>query len=132
MKQPTTRGETAFNVFDADEAGPDDSIGSTGRHVPPPGTRPGGARGVIPAIAAIVILTVVVAIGGFTEAPAPSASPPPSDAEAIATAPVCRPASTTMVPVFALGIAGGSGEGIGGLVGTTRLPGGVTPGVVWP
>jgi hypothetical protein len=122
----------AFTVFDADAAGPDGSIGSAGRHAPPPGTRPGGARGVVPAIAAIVILTVAVAIGGFTEAPAPSASPPPSEGEAIATAPVCVPASTTTVPAFSLGVAGGSGEGIGGLVGTTRLPGGVTPGVDWP
>jgi hypothetical protein len=68
-----------------------------------------------------VILTVAVTIGGFVEAPSPNATTSATGPDGVATD--CAPASATTVPVFTLGVAGGPGPGIGGLVGTTQVPG---------
>ncbi len=124
------RDEAAMPVFDADAPAP--VSGRSPRSVAP-GRRPGRARGVGVAVAALVLLTAGVAIGGILEAPAPSGSPASSASkgDATASAVACQPPPTNTVPAFVVRGAG-SELGIAGVVGYSRRPGLETSKGVWP
>lgn len=119
------RDEFEIPVFDADGAA---SGSRTSDPAGMPGRRPGRARSVGIAVAALVLLTAGIAMGGILEPPAPSESPSPSGP--LASVPVCVPVATNTVPAFALR-ATGSQLGFGGAVGYTHRPGVETPGEGW-
>ncbi|HEX5590034.1 MAG TPA: hypothetical protein VFX65_07070 [Candidatus Limnocylindrales bacterium] len=105
-------------VFDADEAPRARARGPRGAVVG--GRRPGRARSVGIAVAALVVLTAGVAIGGILEgaAPSPSASAPATP-EGSAVAATCTTATTT-VPSFVLVPEGSTTPGRAMLLGLSH------------
>lgn len=121
------RGDADLPVFDAD------AVPASGRsHLRPPasGRRPGRARGVWPAVGALVVLTAGVAIGGALESPKPSSSSVPPSASPTLVAALCGPVGTESVPSFGLRIANTT-LSYPGLVGYTRRPGWESERVGW-
>jgi hypothetical protein len=115
-------------VFDAD------SGASDGRAARVPGApdgqpgRQGRSSGVGLAVAALVVLTAGVALGGIMETGVPSGSQTPS--HAVATPPACVPVATNVVPGFTIAVVGAD-PGYAGLAGYSRLPSGETLGHAW-
>lgn len=114
--------EFEFPVFDegADAAGSPPAGRGSG-----PGRPPRRARGVLPAVALIVLLAAGIAIGGIPES-APSGNPSPTGSPA----PACVPVATSAVPTFEVRAAG-SEFGFAGVVGYTHRPGFETPDEGW-
>lgn len=84
--------ETEMPVFDADPSAP--GLRAPGR-VGGSGHRAGRARGLGVAVAALILMTAGIAIGGMLVTPAPTGSPIPSErAEATATVSLATPRPT--------------------------------------
>lgn len=82
-------------AFEAELDGPVDRPSGSG----PARRRPGGARSAGIAVAALVLLTAGVALGGVLDQPSPTTAPF-----------ACVPVSTDSVPSFALGVVGQDGR----------------------
>ena len=118
MGRGMDREATEMPVFDADASLP--GVRPVRRAVG--GGRGGSARGIGVAVAALVLLTSGVVVGGMLEDPGPTASPslagsaPPPEA--------CVPLGDS-VPSFGLGVTGEQGS-FAGEVGYTLRPGEVS------
>lgn len=120
--------EAGLPVIDADAAPigrPSVRHGSLGR-------RPTRTRGVLPAVAALVVLTAGVALGGILETSEPEASPSPGASAAIPTPTgACEAAATTRVPEFELILAGAPDGGVPGIQTSAHRPGRTSPSRGW-